>query len=121
LAPYGRAAVEFLDSSSITIEEERIIWTDKVSQCVHYALNGADLAFIPLSALQAEEMTTYNTPEHFLEIPQETYSPIIQAMVLLNREDSRKNLNDITEFYSFLLSPPAGDVLESFGYRKVGP
>ena len=109
LAPYGKAAEEFLKNSGL--KSKNIIYTQTITQALSYAISATDGAFISKSALSSKNMKQY----HFysIEIPEKYYHLIKQGMVLLLRA---KNNKDAAAFFAFMLSKNAQKILKQYGY-----
>jgi molybdate transport system substrate-binding protein len=110
LAPYGRATVEALRALNLWQQvEPKVIYGQNVSQTKQYAATGnAEVAFIPLSLVKANE-------GHSIEIDERLHQPINQAIAVI--KDSRQQ-EAARRFLDFVLSPEGQALLERYGYRK---
>ncbi|WP_457562679.1 molybdate ABC transporter substrate-binding protein [Caminibacter pacificus] len=112
LAPYGKAAQEFLHNKWWDLHD-KIVFTETVTQALSYALAATDGAFVAKSALFSPKMKKYKEGVHWIEIPSKYYEPINQGIVLLSRAKSNKNA---AAFYTYMLSKRAAEILEKYGY-----
>lgn len=110
VAPYGKAAVESLQTLGIWNEiEGKVIYAQNVSQAKQYAATGnAEVAFIPLALVKPGEGT-------YLEVSEETHRPLDQALGII--KDSPKQAA-ARQFVDFLLSDEGQELLAKKGYRK---
>ena len=115
LSPYGVAAFQFLDSYNITISGERLLLSDNISIAAHYSLTGADLGFIPISVLYAEEFKEYSNTTSFIALPANSYGPIKQAMVIIEYGNLQKEIN---YFVDFIFSDSGQSIFLIYGYEK---
>lgn len=113
LAPYGRAAEEVLKKWGVYERvSRRTALAESVAQTVQQALTGADVAFIPASALYTESMRPYTQDETSRQrIDEAFYTPIRQGLVVLKPK--------AVVFKNFMLSETAQKLFEQFGYRKA--
>jgi molybdate transport system substrate-binding protein len=110
LAPYGRATVEALHALNIWQQvEPKIIYGQNVSQAKQYAATGnAEVAFIPLSLVKANEGQS-------IEVDERLHQPINQAIAII--KDSHQQMAS-HQFLDFVLSPEGQSLLERYGYEK---
>jgi molybdate transport system substrate-binding protein len=111
LAPYGRATVEALRALNLWQQvEPKIIYGQNVSQTKQYAATGnAEVAFIPLSLVKANEGQS-------IEVDERLHQPINQAMAVI--KDSRQQ-EAARQFLEFVLSSEGQALLERYGYGKA--
>lgn len=110
LAPYGRAAVEYLKAEGLwNIAKEKLIYADNVGIATMYVVTGAaDLGFTALSLARSAEIakeTSYILPNSNL------YEPIKQRMVLIKNAP-----REAVTLYQFMQSPQAKLILQKYGY-----
>lgn len=110
LAPYGRAAVEYLKAEGLwNIAKEKLIYADNVGIATMYVVTGAaDLGFTALSLARSAEIakeTSYILPSSNL------YEPIKQRMVLIKNAP-----REAITLYQFMQSPQAKLILQKYGY-----
>ena len=112
-APYGRAAVEVMESLGVAeaLSEKRI-FGNNVAQAHQFVLTGnADLGFVALSQTIGREDGGSGW-----EVPENLHRPIRQQAVLL---EAGRDRPEAMAFLDFLLrSEAAGAVLSRYGYRR---
>jgi molybdate transport system substrate-binding protein len=119
-APYGKAAIESLESLKRNQDEFNIVYGSNVSETAHFFLTGSDNAFIPASFLSSNDFiknfesidTKENLEKHIIFIPENYYQPIEQKMVLMN-EKAR-------EIYTIITSDSAKKIWKKNGYFIQG-
>jgi len=109
-APYGLAAQEVLDKLNLwDIMQDKLVQGDSVTQTFQFVFTGnAELGFIALS----QYIDADKAGSHWL-VPQELYTPIEQAAVLLK---SGAQNEAAKAFITFLHSDAAKTIIEKFGY-----
>ena len=110
LAPYGRAAVEYLKVEGLwNIAKDKLIYADNVGIATMYVVTGAaDMGFTALSLARSAEVskeTGYILPGSNL------YEPIKQRMVLIKGAP-----REAVSLYQFMQSPQAKLILQKYGY-----
>ena len=110
LAPYGRAAVEYLKAEGLwNIAKDKLIYADNVGIATMYVVTGAaDLGFTALSLARSAEIAkevSYILPSSNL------YEPIKQRMVLIKNAP-----REAVTLYQFMQSPQAKLILQKYGY-----
>jgi len=104
LAPYGKAAIEVLKNLKIYNKvKQKLIYAPSVSGVVPYVLNGVEAGFVSSSFIPKLHMNV-------LQVPISLYTPIKQGVVLL------KDKKEAREFYNFLFSKEAKEILKKYGY-----
>lgn len=114
LAPYGKAAKQFLIHSGVydTIKM-KLIQGENIAQTFQYVSTGnAELGLIALSQISLQTPTN-----HYWKIPQFMHDPIRQDAVLLKRADENPTA---LSFITFLKSPIAGKIMAHYGYQTAG-
>ena len=111
LAPYGVAAMQAMENIKIYDKiENKIVLGESIGQATQYVKSGnSDIGFSALSMVVKDKEANY------LIIDENTYSPILQAMVLTKNGKDSKLAND---FKSFILEDKAQKIFESYGYSK---
>lgn len=115
-APYGTASIEALKNAGLLQElSPKIIYTQKISQTLSQALSAADVGFIAASALYSPKMIAkgYKQGLNYAFVDPSLYTPIDQGIVLLKQG---KDNAEARAFYEFILSQPARQTFEKFGY-----
>lgn len=111
LAPYGVAAMQAMESAKIykTIKD-KIVLGESIGQATQYAKSGnSEIGFSALSMVIKDKEANY------LVIDENTYSPILQAMILTKNGKDSKLAND---FKNFILEGKAQEIFESYGYSR---
>lgn len=112
-APYGEAALQVLDFLKIQNHvQPKLILGESVSQTNQFiTTKTVDLGFTALSVVKSPKAEPKG---RWLIVPEEMYSPITQAVVILKRKDGKKA--EAKLFYDFLFSAKAQKILMDFGY-----
>ena len=114
-APYGAAAVEALKNANIyEFVKEKLVYGESISQTVTYATTAADIGFIAKSSLFSPQMSHFKKGINWIEVDERLYTPIDQGMVILKK--GQENV-EVKDFYDFMLSQAARDILKNYGYR----
>jgi molybdate transport system substrate-binding protein len=111
LAPYGRATVEALRALNLWTQiEPKVIYGQNVSQAKQYAATGnAEVAFIPLSLVKANE-------GRIIEVDERLHQPIEQAIAVIKDSPQQEAAQ---RFTTFVLSPEGQALLERYGYKRA--
>ena len=109
LAPYGRAAMQALESRGLRESlQSKLVRGENISQAFQFVASGnAELGFVALSQLM---QTGRHGKGSWWQVPEHLYTPIEQQAVLLS--DSTAAL----ELVSFMKSKPAHALISGFGY-----
>lgn len=109
LAPYGRAAEEFLQTSGRkTALRSRLIFGENISQTYQFVATGnAELGFVAWSQLKRPGHEIIGS---WWLIPKNTYTPIEQQALLLNDNPAARG------FLKFVQSIQGRAIIQSFGY-----
>jgi molybdate transport system substrate-binding protein len=108
VAPYGNAAVEALQNSSLWTQlEPKVVYSTNINMAKQFAATGnADAAFTAYSLVLNEAGT-------IVRVDASLYTPIEQAVGLVQES---KNQDLAKQFISFLVSNRGQDILRKFGY-----
>ena len=114
LAPYGRAAMQALESAQLRATvEPKLVYGESISQTTQFVDSGAaDIGFIAKSIVLAPEMSGKGK---WVEIPKGSYEPIAQAVVVLKHGTETQAAN-ARRFVDFLFTPKARAIFEKYGY-----
>ena len=110
LAPYGRAAIQYLKAMGVwELAKPKLVFADNVALASMYVKTGAaDLGITALSLAQSPALTKET---QYLVINDKLYEPIKQRMVLM------KNPTPLAkEIYQYLQSAQAQELFIKFGY-----
>jgi len=114
LAPYGRAALQALESAKLSATvESKLVYGESITQATQFVDSGAaDVGFVAKSLVIAPELAGKGK---WVEVPKNNYQPIAQAVVVLKHgaETQAENANKFTDF---LFTPKARAIFEKFGY-----
>ena len=112
LAPYGKAAIEFLKAEGLwDIAKDKLIYGDNIGIATIYVVTGAaDLGFTALSLAKSAEVAKET---HFILVNSKLYEPIRQRMVLIKGAP-----REATTLYQFMQSPTAKSILQKYGYSS---
>lgn len=109
-APYGSRSVEILKSLHLwqTIEQ-KIVYGDSIAQAAQFAMSGnCEIGFVALSLLLNPDVDLKGS---YYIIPEELYTPIAQAGIVLNEGEA-------TKFFDYLLSDECGEIWDKYGYTS---
>jgi molybdate transport system substrate-binding protein len=105
-APYGRAAVEFLENENLYNKvKDKLVYAETVSAAFNYTLHSTDIGIIAKSLLLSPYAKKYK--KNYLDLPKD-YTSINQGVVLLD--------NKAKNFYNFLFSKEAKEIFKKYGY-----
>lgn len=112
-APYGRAAREVLDFLKQQEKlESKLVFGESIAQVNQFITTGAvDYGFTAKSVVAAPNLKEKGM---WIELDSSMYQPIEQGVVVLK---SSLHLAHAEAFKSFLLSPVAKEILNTFGYQ----
>jgi molybdate transport system substrate-binding protein len=110
LAPYGKAAVQYLKSEGLwDLAKDKLIYGDNIGVATMYVASGAaDIGFTALSLAMSPELiktTSYSTLNHSF------YEPIKQRMILMKNAPVKA-----VDLYRFMQSAQAKSILHKYGY-----
>ncbi len=110
LAPYGKAAVEYLKAEGLwSIAKDKLIYADNVGIATMYVVTGAaDLGFTAISLAKSAEVSKET---NFMLVNSKLYEPIKQRMVLMKGAPQ-----EAVSFYRFMQSAQAKLILQKYGY-----
>ena len=110
LAPYGRAAVEFLKAESLwDVAKDKLVYADNIGAATTYVASGAaDIGFTAFSLAKSPELAKQIT---FLLLDPKAYEPIKQRMVLIKGAPQ-----EAVDLYRFMQGPQAKAILQKYGY-----
>jgi molybdate transport system substrate-binding protein len=110
LAPYGKAAIEYLKAEGLwDIAKDKLIYGDNIGIATMYVVTGAaDLGFTALSLAKSAEVAKQT---HFILLNSKLYEPIQQRMVLIKGAP-----REAVVLYQFMQSPQAKAILQKYGY-----
>jgi molybdate transport system substrate-binding protein len=114
LAPYGRAALEALAHYQVGDSvHAKTVFGENVSQVNQYIYShNVDAGFTAKSVVLSPTMRGQGK---WIEVPQGTYRPIAQGVVIL-KHGAENAEGDCKSFIRFLASAPARKVLADYGY-----
>lgn len=113
-APYGRAAEEALRHLGVyDAVKSRLVVAENIAQAAQYADSGnAEVGFISLTSALTARM---KSDGHYIEVPREDYSPILQGAVVVKGAGGAQAAH---RFLEFLESPAIARELAAEG---LGP
>jgi len=114
LAPYGRAAIQTLESAKLNAAiESKLVYGESIAQAMQFVDSGAaDIGFIAKSLVVAPEMAGKGK---WVEVPKGSYEPIAQAVVVL-KHGAETQSESARKFVDFLFTPKARAIFEKYGY-----
>ena len=112
LAPYGRAAMQALESASSAVVQ-KLVYGESIAQTAQFVYSGAaDLGFIAKSLLYAPEMVGKGK---WIAVPASSYAPIAQAAVVL-KHAAQTDPEAAHKFVDYLFGSKARDIFVRYGY-----
>jgi molybdate transport system substrate-binding protein len=110
IAPYGRAAVESLNSLGLWSQvQPKVVYGENVMQVKQYAATGnVEAAFIPLSLVKPNE-------GRYIEVVDRLHPPIDQAIGVVKASSKQQAAR---QFVTFILSDKGQAILERYGYQR---
>ena len=110
LAPYGRAAIEYLKSIGMWDEAKaKLVYGENISIATMYVSSGA--ANVGITALSLAKSPELAGLIQYAQLPQSLHTPIKQRMVLMKTPAAQA-----VELYDYLQSPAAKSILLNYGY-----
>ena len=110
LAPYGKAAVEYLKADGLwDLAKDKLVYGDNVGVATTYVVAGA--ADIGLTALSLAKSAENTKGTHYALVDSKLYDPIRQRMVLMKGAPT-----EAQELYQFMQSSQAKAILQKYGY-----
>ena len=110
IAPYGKAAVEYLKAEGLwDVAKDKLIYGDNVGIATMYVVTGAaDLGFTALSLAKSADVSKET---NFILVNNKLDEPIKQRMVLIKGAP-----REAITLYQFMQSPQAKLILQKYGY-----
>lgn len=115
LAPYGRAAEEFLQSQKLEKKlKSKLSVGDSIGQATSYVLQGAsEVGFSALSMVIKDKSANLT----YTLIDENTYKPINQSLIIPNHGKDSKLAKEFVEY--ILTSKVAEKIFQEYGYDKA--
>ncbi|WP_114638363.1 molybdate ABC transporter substrate-binding protein [Polynucleobacter necessarius] len=110
LAPYGKAAVEYLKAEGLWDQaKDRLVYGDNIGVATTYVVTGAaDIGFTALSLAKSPDVSKETS---FIVLNSNSYEPIKQRMVLIKGAPA-----EAVDLYQFMQSAQAKSILRKYGY-----
>jgi molybdate transport system substrate-binding protein len=110
LAPYGKAAVEYLKAEGLwDLAKDKLVYGDNIGVATTYAVTGAaDISFTALSLAKSPEVSKETS---FVVLNSNLYEPIKQRMVLMKGAPA-----EAVALYQFMQNAQAKTILRKYGY-----
>lgn len=110
LAPYGRAAVQYLKAEGLwDLAKDKLVYADNIGAATTYVVSGAaDLGFTAYSLAKSPGLSKQT---NFLLLDEKMYAPIKQRMVLIKGAPQ-----EAVDLYHFMQGPQAKSILQKYGY-----
>ena len=114
-APYGEAAIELLKRNDLLDSVGyKLVYAESIAQANQFiSTKAVSLGFTSYSSVLAEPLKDMGK---WILTDESQYQPLLHGAVLLRR-DKEQNLA-ASEFYSYLFTEEAGEILEEFGYSR---
>lgn len=110
LAPYGKAAIEYLKAEGLwNIAKDKLVYGDNIGAATMFVATGAaDIGFTALSLAQSPQISKATS---YIALSDKLYDPIQQRMVLIKGAPKVA-----VELYQFMQSTTARSILIEHGY-----
>ena len=110
LAPYGRAAVQYLRAEGLwDLAKDKLVYADNIGAATTYVASGAaDLGFTAFSLAKSPELLKQT---NYLVVDTKMYDPIKQRMVLIKGAPQ-----EAVDLFRFMQDPQAKAILQRYGY-----
>ena len=110
LAPYGRAAVQYLRAEGLwDLAKDKLVYADNIGAATTYVASGAaDLGFTAFSLAKSPELLKQTS---YVAVDTKMYEPIKQRMVLIKGAPQ-----EAQDLYRFMQGPKAKAILQRYGY-----
>ena len=110
LAPYGRAAVQYLKAEGLwDIAKDKLVYADNIGAATTYVASGAaDLGFTAFSLAKSPELLKQTS---YVAVDAKMYEPIKQRMVLIKGAPP-----EAQDLYRYMQGPKAKAILQKYGY-----
>ena len=112
-APYGRAAAAAIARLGLADTlKSKLVVAENIAQAAEYADSGnAEVGFLSLTSALTPRLSASGS---FVEIPADTYPPLLQGAVVLRQPDE---VEAARQFLAFLLSPKVRHELAERGLK----
>ena len=110
LAPYGRAAVEYMKAEGLwDLAKEKLVYVDNISVAPMFVSSGAaDIGFTALSLVKSPELAK---DTNYILVDDKRYDPIKQRMVLIKGAPQ-----EAVDLYQFMQTAQVKNILQKYGY-----
>lgn len=110
IAPYGRAAVQYLKAEGLwDLAKDKLVYADNIGSATTYVASGAaDLGFTAFSLAKSPELLRQTS---YVAVDTKMYEPIKQRMVLIKGAPQ-----EAQDLYRFMQGPKAKAILQKYGY-----
>ena len=110
LAPYGKAAVQYLKSEGLwDLARDKLVYGDNIGVATTYVVTGAaEMGFTALSLAKSPEVTK---DTNYILLNPKLYEPIRQRMVLIKGAPQ-----EAKDLYQFMQGVQARAILTKYGY-----
>ena len=110
IAPYGKAAVEFLTKLGlIDLAKEKFAYGENISSATNFVVVGAaQVGFTAYSLAISKEVAKETD---YILVPENLHEPIRQRMVLLKNPPQ-----SVLDFYNYMQTSKAKEIIKQHGY-----
>jgi len=110
LAPYGKAAVEYMKAEGLwDLAKDKLVYGDNISVATMFvSAGGADIGFTALSLIKSPELAK---DTNYILVDDKHYEPIKQRMVLIKGAPQ-----EAVDLYQFMQATQAKNILLKYGY-----
>lgn len=113
-APYGVAAIDFLNNMNLFDKvKSKLIYGESISQVNQFITSkSADIGFSSESVVLASGLSEAGK---WTRLDPTKYAPLKQGLIIVDQENDKKE--EAEKFFEFILSIQAKQVLSEFGYK----
>ena len=110
LAPYGKAAIEYLKAEGLwELAKGKLVYGDNIGLATTYVVTGA--ADVGITAFSLAKSAEVSRDTNYLLLSDQLYEPIKQRMVLMKGAPT-----EAVELYQFMQGSTAKSILRKYGY-----
>ena len=115
-APYGSAAIEVLQHYNITPQvEQKLVYGESIAQTNQFMMSkSAEIGFTAMAVVRSPKIKGVGK---WKILDSDFHSPIAQGAILIKNEQESNTAAE--QFYNFLFSDSAIEILKAYGYTTI--
>ncbi len=116
-APYGEEAIRVLKHYELYDKvQHKLVYGESIAQTTQFiATQNCEVGITAKSIVTSSQLANQGK---WIDIPKEAYQPIQQGVVITNH-GRNKHLSSVEQFFEYLFSKEAKEVLEKYGYDAL--